>query len=182
MAQTNTPNLQSFQQHYPQLAGDVYVHPSATVIGDVQIGEHSSIWPGVVIRGDVNFIRIGSHTNIQDLSMLHVNYRSSQDAGAPLVIGNYVTIGHTVILHGCTIEDECLIGMGSIVMDNSVVQKQVLLAAGSLVPEGKILESGYLYVGRPAKKIRALTADELAHLRDSALNYVQLKNDYLNEQ
>jgi carbonic anhydrase/acetyltransferase-like protein (isoleucine patch superfamily) len=111
-----------------------------------------------------------------------VNYRSNQDAGAPLIIGDYVTIGHTVILHGCTIEDECLIGMGSIVMDNSVVQKQVLLAAGSLVPEGKILESGYLYVGRPAKKIRALTADELAHLRYSAQNYVQLKNQYLNEQ
>ena len=183
MAQTNTPNLQSFQQHYPQLASDVYVHHSATVIGDVQIGENSSIWPGVVIRGDVNFIRIGSHTNIQDLSMLHVNHRSSHDVeGAPLIIGNYVTIGHTVILHGCTIEDECLIGMGSIVMDKSVVQKHVLLAAGSLVPEGKILESGYLYVGRPAKKIRALTADEIAHLRYSAQNYVQLKNQYLNEQ
>jgi carbonic anhydrase/acetyltransferase-like protein (isoleucine patch superfamily) len=182
MAQTNTPNLQSFQQHYPEVANSVYVHPSATVIGDVQIGEHSSIWPSVVIRADVNSIRIGRYTNIQDLSMLHVNHRSTQDVnGAPLVIGDYVTIGHTVILHGCTIEGECLIGMGSIVMDKSVVQKHVLLAAGSLVPEGKVLESGYLYVGRPAKKVRALTADEIAHIQYSAQNYVQLKNQYWHE-
>lgn len=182
MAQTNTPNLQSFQQHYPEVANSVYVHPSATVIGDVQIGEHSSIWPSVVIRADVNSIRIGRYTNIQDLSMLHVNHRSTQDVnGAPLVIGDYVTIGHAVILHGCTIEDECLIGMGSIVMDKSVVQKHVLLAAGSLVPEGKVLESGYLYIGRPAKKIRALTADEIAHIQYSAQNYVQLKNQYWHE-
>jgi carbonic anhydrase/acetyltransferase-like protein (isoleucine patch superfamily) len=135
-----------------------------------------------VIRADVNSIRIGRYTNIQDLSMLHVNHRSTQDVnGAPLVIGDYVTIGHAVILHGCTIEDECLIGMGSIVMDKSVVQKHVLLAAGSLVPEGKVLESGYLYVGRPAKKVRALTADEIAHIQYSAQNYVQLKNQYWHE-
>jgi len=114
------------------------------------------------------------------LSMLHVSHKSAGDpAGSPLVIGDYVTIGHTVILHGCTIEDECLIGMGSIVMDKVVVQKHVLLAAGSLVPEGKVLESGYLYVGRPAKKVRALTSEEIAHFMYSARHYVQTKNLYL---
>lgn len=176
---TRLKNIQNFKSKAPQLARGVYVHASATVIGEVEIAENSSVWPGAVIRGDVNFIRIGKNTNIQDLSLLHVNHKSSDDPeGSPLIIGDNVTIGHTVILHGCTIEDECLIGMGSIVMDKALIQKQVLLAAGSLVPEGKILESGYLYVGRPAKQVRALTPDEIKHLRYSADNYVKLKNEY----
>lgn len=184
MAQTHLPNtqnnIQRFAQHSPQLAQGVYVHASAVIIGDVAIGRECSIWPNVVIRGDVNYIHIGKNTNIQDLSMLHVSHRSVQDPeGAPLTIGDNVTIGHSVILHGCTIEDECLIGMGSIVMDKAIVQKHVLVAAGSLVPEGKVLESGYLYVGRPAKKVRALTAEEIAYFNYSANNYVQLKNQYL---
>jgi carbonic anhydrase/acetyltransferase-like protein (isoleucine patch superfamily) len=175
-------NLQAFQSHVPQLAQKVYVHASATLIGQVTIGEDSSIWPGVVIRGDVNFIQIGAESNIQELSSLHVNHRSPQDPqGAPLVIGDRVTIGHMVILHGCTIEDESLIGMGSIVMDKAVVQRHVLLAAGSLVPEGKVLESGYLYMGRPAKQVRALTIDEIRQLQQSAAMYVQLKQVYLDE-
>jgi len=165
--------------HFPQVASSVYVHSAATVIGDVVIGDNSSVWPGAVIRGDVNYIHIGKNTNVQDLSMLHVNHKSSAEpAGAPLTIGDNVTIGHSVILHGCMIGDETLIGMGSIVMDKAVVQKHVLLAAGSLVPEGKVLESGYLYVGRPAKKVRALTPDEIAHFMYSANNYVALKNQY----
>ena len=172
-------NIQTFQNKTPQIAQSTYVHESAIIIGEVSIGENSSIWPITVIRGDVNFIRIGKNTNIQDLSMLHVNHKSSDDTeGSPLIIGDNVTIGHTVILHGCTIEDECLIGMGSIVMDKAVVQKQVLLAAGSLVPEGKVLDSGYLYIGRPAKKVRALTPDEIAGLMASADSYVKLKNQY----
>lgn len=179
MTQIHPDNIQSFQDQFPQLAAGVYVHQTATIIGDVHIGENSSVWPGSVIRGDVNFIRIGTHTNVQDLSMLHVSHKSSWDAaGSPLIIGNHVTIGHSVILHGCTIEDECLIGMGSIVMDKVVVQKHVLLAAGSLVPEGKVLESGYLYVGRPARKVRALTAEEIAHFKYSSAHYVRLKNQY----
>ena len=178
MAQSK--NIQGFKQHFPQLATGVYVHQTATIIGEVSLGENSSIWPSSVIRGDVNFIRIGKNTNIQDLSMLHVNHKSSTDPdGSPLIIGDFVTIGHTVILHGCTIEDECLIGMGSIVMDKVLVQKQVLLGAGSLVPEGKVLESGYLYMGRPAKRIRALSLEEIAHLKQSADNYVALKDEYL---
>jgi carbonic anhydrase/acetyltransferase-like protein (isoleucine patch superfamily) len=172
-------NIQTFQNKMPNVAESAYVHESAIIIGEVSIGENSSVWPNTVIRGDVNFIRIGKNTNIQDLSMLHVNHKSSVDPeGSPLIIGDNVTIGHTVILHGCTIEDECLIGMGSIVMDKVVVQKQVLLAAGSLVPEGKLLESGYLYIGRPVKKIRTLTQDEILGLMASANNYVELKNLY----
>lgn len=179
MKQTNSGNIHCFQDAYPRLAAAVYVHPAATIIGDVQIGENSSVWPGAVIRGDVNFIRIGAGSNVQDLSMLHVSHKSSWDAaGSPLIIGNHVTIGHSVILHGCTIEDECLIGMGSIVMDKVVVQKHVLLGAGSLVPEGKVLESGYLYMGRPAKKVRALSEKEIAHFMYSAEHYVRLKNLY----
>lgn len=173
-------NIQAFQNHTPQLGDSVYVHQTATIIGEVQIGEDSSVWPSTVIRGDINFIRIGRRTNIQDLSMLHVNHKSVEEPlGSPLIIGDNVTIGHTVILHGCTIEDECLIGMGSIVMDKVVVQKHVLLGAGSLVPEGKVLESGYLYMGRPAKKMRALTPDEIKQLMDSAEHYVQTKDLYI---
>lgn len=180
MSQTHAHNIQSFADYLPQIANGVYVHFAATIIGDVIIGENSSVWPNAVIRGDVNSIRIGKNTNVQDLSMLHVSHKSSWDAaGAPLIIGDNVTIGHSVVLHGCVLEDECLIGMGSIVMDKAVVQKHVLLAAGSLVPEGKVLESGYLYVGRPAKKVRALTADEIAHFLYSANHYIRLKNQYL---
>jgi carbonic anhydrase/acetyltransferase-like protein (isoleucine patch superfamily) len=175
-------NIQRFQNHLPEFAEGVYVHPLASVIGDVKVGPDCSIWPGAVIRGDVNSICIGAGTNIQDLSVLHVNHKSNDDPdGAPLIIGNYVTVGHTVILHGCTLEDECLIGMGSIVMDKAVVQKHVLVAAGSLVPEGKVLESGYLYVGSPVRRIRPLTEAEIVHFRSSADHYIELKNSYLNE-
>lgn len=184
MSQTNsqhsTANIMAYQDQFPEISAGVYIHPSATVIGQVKLGENVSVWPGTVIRGDVNHIHIGAGTNVQDLSVLHVSHKSTWNpAGAPLIIGNNVTIGHKVILHGCTIEDECLIGMGSIVMDKVVVQKHVLLAAGSLVPEGKVLESGYLYMGSPAKKIRALTEQEIAHLMYSANNYMRWKDDYL---
>lgn len=175
-------NIQPFQNQIPDIAESAYVHPNAIVIGDVSVGADSSIWPGTVVRGDVNLIRIGEGTNVQDLSMLHVSHKSSWDPeGAPLIIGNHVTIGHTVILHGCTIEDESLIGMGSLVMDKVVVQKHVLLGAGSLVPEGKVLESGYLYLGRPAKKIRRLSDAEIEHFLYSANHYIKLKNQYLTE-
>ena len=180
MPQTNTDNIQSFHGHSPLLAAGVYVHNSATVIGHVNLGENVSVWPGAVIRGDINFIKIGAGSNIQDCAVLHVNHQSAYDpAGSPLIIGENVTIGHSVILHGCTIDDESLIGMGSIVMDKVVVRKNVLVAAGSLVPEGKVLESGYLYMGSPVKKIRALTVQEQAFFMVSAQNYIELKNQYL---
>ena len=173
--------IQNFQGKAPQLVNSVYVHANAVVIGDVHLGADVSVWPGAVIRGDINVIQIGDGSNIQDGAVLHVNHRSAEDPlGAPIIIGKNVTIGHTVILHGCTIEDDCLIGMGSIVMDKVIVQKHVLLAAGSLVPEGKVLESGCLYVGRPAKKVRALTQEEVADLMASAQSYIALKNQYLS--
>jgi carbonic anhydrase/acetyltransferase-like protein (isoleucine patch superfamily) len=180
MYNAKNPNIQSYQGISPQIAEGVYIHPTASVIGNVILGYDVSIWPSCVIRGDINLIRIGAGTNVQDLSVLHVNHKSSGDpAGSPLIIGNNVTIGHNVILHGCTIEDECLVGMGSIVMDKVVVKKHVLIAAGSLVPEHTVLESGYLYMGSPAKKMRALTGKELGHFVYSAKNYITLKNDYL---
>lgn len=173
-------SISPYQGVAPRLGADVYLHPGATIIGDVVLDEHCSVWPGAVIRGDVNSIRIGRGSNVQDLSVLHVSHRSEWDpAGAPLVVGAHVTIGHRVILHGCTIGDECLIGMGSIVMDKAVLQQHVLLGAGSLVPEGRVLESGFLYLGSPAKKIRPLTEKEIAHFMYSARHYMRLKQRYL---
>lgn len=176
-------NIKVYLGNAPYLGSEVFIHPSASVIGEVELGDNVSVWPGTVIRGDVNFIRIGAGTNVQDLSVLHVSHKSSWDpAGAPLIIGSNVTIGHKVILHGCTLEDECLIGMGSIIMDKVIVQKHVLVGAGSLVPEGKVLESGYLYLGSPAKKVRPLTEKELEHFLYSANHYIRLKNQYLNQR
>jgi carbonic anhydrase/acetyltransferase-like protein (isoleucine patch superfamily) len=163
----------------PQLAPGAWVHPRATVIGEVSLGADASVWPGAVIRGDVNGIRIGDASNIQDGSVLHVSHKTpANPAGGPLVVGARVTVGHTVILHACTIEDECLIGMGSIVLDRAVVRKHVLLGAGSLVPEGKVLESGYLYLGRPANQVRLLTDEEIAYFDYSARHYVALAQSY----
>ena len=163
----------------PRLAHGVWVHPRATVIGEVTLGRDVSVWPGAVIRGDVNSIDIGEATNIQDGSVLHVSHKTPDTPrGGPLAIGERVTVGHTVILHACTIEDECLIGMGSIILDGAVIRKHVLIGAGSLVPEGKVLESGYLYIGRPAKPMRLLTGAEIAYFNYSAGHYVQLAQSY----
>lgn len=163
----------------PQLAEGAWIHDSAQVIGDVTLGESSSVWPNVAARGDVNFIRIGKESNIQDNSVLHVTHKRDNDPeGASLLIGDRVTIGHGVILHGCTIGDECLVGMGSIILDRAVLQDRVMVGAGSLVPPGKVLKSGFLYLGRPVKEIRALTEDELASFNYSANNYVQLMKKY----
>jgi carbonic anhydrase/acetyltransferase-like protein (isoleucine patch superfamily) len=164
----------------PALGARVYLHESAQLIGDVRIGDDSSVWCNAVLRGDVNHIHIGRCSNIQDFSMGHVSHKNEHNPlGAPLVIGDYVTIGHSVILHGCTIGNECLIGMGSIVMDDVNVGDQVMVGAGSLVPPGKVLESGYLYVGRPVKRVRALSVEEIAYLRYSAEHYVRVKDNYL---
>jgi len=165
--------------NHPQLAPGAWVHPRATVIGEVTLGQDASVWPGSVIRGDVNSIAIGDASNIQDGSVLHVSHKTpANPAGGALAVGSRVTVGHTVILHACTIEDECLIGMGSIILDRAVVQKHVLLGAGSLVPEGRVLESGYLYLGRPAKQVRPLTDDEIAYFNYSAQHYVALARSY----
>lgn len=172
-------HLQKFLDFQPQLAENAWVHPSATLIGQVSIGAASSIWCGVVIRGDVNQIRIGERSNIQDNSVLHVSHAHPADPqGAPLHIGHEVTVGHGCILHGCTIGDRVLIGMGSLVMDHALIESDVILGAGSLVAEGKHLESGWLYLGRPAKPIRKLNADEFNWLRYSAQHYVELAARY----
>jgi carbonic anhydrase/acetyltransferase-like protein (isoleucine patch superfamily) len=174
------PNITSYQGIAPQLGTGVYIHPGAHVIGDVVLGNDVSVWPGAVIRGDVNLIRIGAGSNIQDASVLHVSHKSSWDPdGSPLIIGSNVTVGHKVILHGCTIADECLIGMGAIVMDKVVIESHVLLGAGSLVPEGRVLERGHLYLGSPARKVRPLNERELAHFLYSAQHYIRLKNNYM---
>jgi carbonic anhydrase/acetyltransferase-like protein (isoleucine patch superfamily) len=173
------PNIAAYQGIAPRLEEGVFVHASAHIIGDVAIGAHSSIWCGAVIRGDVNHIRIGAESNIQDLSVLHVSHKSAaRPEGAPLLIGDRVTVGHRVILHGCEIGDECLIGMGAIVMDHAVLEPQVLLGAGSLVPEGKRLKSGHLYLGSPVREIRPLTEEELARFSYSAAHYVRLQQSY----
>ncbi len=174
-----TMNIIPHHAIHPQIHASVYVHPSAQIIGEVSLGVNASVWCNAVIRGDVNRIAIGAGTNIQDLSILHVSHKSAWDAlGAPLIIGARVTVGHSVILHGCTIGDECLIGMGSIVMDKAVLEPRVLLGAGSLVPEGKTLQGGYLYLGRPAKQLRLLTAEELAYFDYSANHYIELARSY----
>lgn len=172
--------LTSYLDTHPVLADGVYLHASAHVIGDVSIGRDSSVWLNAVIRGDVNRIVIGECSNIQDFAMGHVSHKHpGKPQGSPLIIGNYVTIGHSAILHGCTIGDACLVGMGAIVMDDAIVQPQVMIGAGSLVPPGKVLASGHLYVGRPAMPVRKLSADEIARLKYSAEHYVRVKNNYL---
>ena len=174
-------SLSQYLNSSPVLGERVFVHSSAQVIGDVQLGEDSSVWCNTVIRGDVNSVVIGRGSNVQDLTMGHVSHKTPEKPkGSPLVIGDYVTIGHSVILHGCTIGNECLVGMGSIVMDDVVIGDHVMIGAGSLVSPGKVLESGMLYMGRPAKLVRALTPEEIAHLRYSAEHYIRVKNNYLD--
>ncbi len=171
--------IEKYREHTPLLGRDAYVHATATVIGDVELGEETSLWPNVVVRGDVNRIRLGARSIVQDGSILHVTHRRPSDPdGAPLLIGRDVSIGHAVILHGCTIGDECLVGMGSLVMDKAVLEPRVLLGAGSLVPEGRILKSGWLYLGRPAKPIRPLSPEELEYFVYLAANYVRLAAEY----
>ena len=173
-------HLSNYLNTSPVIGERVYLHPSCQVIGEVTIGDDSSVWCNTVLRGDVNRIVIGRGSNIQDLSMCHVSHKTPENPeGSPLLVGDHVTIGHSVILHGCSIGNECLIGMGSIIMDNVVIPDRVMVAAGSLVSPGKLLQSGMLYMGRPAVAIRALTEKELAYLKYSAEHYLRVKNNYL---
>ncbi|MGH8278990.1 MAG: gamma carbonic anhydrase family protein [Gammaproteobacteria bacterium] len=174
--------LRGFQASRPLLGERVYLDPTALVIGHVTLGDDVSFWPYAVARGDVNSIRIGVRSNIQDLSMLHVTHDGPYTKGGmALVIGADVTVGHRCTLHACTVGDRCLIGMGSIVMDGAVIEDEVLLAAGSLVSPGKRLQAGCLYGGSPAHKVRPLTDTEREMLRYSAAHYVRLKDQYLQE-
>ncbi|MBT3196990.1 MAG: gamma carbonic anhydrase family protein [Gammaproteobacteria bacterium] len=173
-------NIRSYREWSPQFDDSVYIDPSAVVIGRTSIGQDSSIWPLVAVRGDVNFIKIGDRTNIQDNSVLHVARPTTcNNEGFALIIGDDVTVGHGAILHACTIGNRCLIGMGATVLDGAVLECDLLLAAGSLVPPGKKLEGGYLWRGAPAVKARALSREEQDGLKESAEQYVLLKDDYL---
>ena len=165
----------------PEMAESAWVDESAVVIGKCQLAEDVGIWPNATLRGDVNDIQIGARSNIQDGAVVHTTHQSDVSAGSKCIVGADVTIGHNAVLHGCIIEDECLIGMGAVVLDNAVVQKHVLVAANALVPPGKVLESGYLYVGSPVKQARPLTEKELAFFKYSAAHYVKLKNEFQTE-
>ena len=176
-------NLRSYQGILPVLGAKIYIDQSAVIVGDITLADDVSIWPLVAARGDVNTITIGARTNIQDGTVLHVTRRSEHNPnGNPLIIGSDVTVGHKCMLHGCTLGDRILVGMGAIIMDGAVIESDVFIGAGSLVPPNKTLNSGYLYVGNPVKKMRPLKESEAAFLKQSAINYVELKNDYLNDR
>ncbi|MCG6967954.1 MAG: gamma carbonic anhydrase family protein [Chromatiaceae bacterium] len=174
-------HVRTFENHAPQIDPDAWLDPLCLVVGDVQIGPFSSLWPGVVVRGDINRIRIGRETNIQDACVLHNSHDGPfMPGGSPLLIGDRVTVGHRAVLHGCTIGDDCLIGMGAIVMDKAVVESRVMLGAGSLVPPGKLLRSGHLYTGSPARQARPLSAQEQEYFAYSAAYYVALAKRHRN--
>lgn len=161
--------LRDFEGKGPVLGEGVYVAEGAVLVGDVTLGDESSVWYGCVLRGDVMPIRVGRRSNIQDLSVVHTTTNLST-----AVIGDEVTVGHRVILHGCVLHDRVLVGMGSVVLDNAVVESDVVLGAGSLVPPRAKLESGYLYVGSPARKLRALRDTDRAMIEDGWRSYVDL--------
>ena len=169
--------IRSFENNHPRINDSAYIDPQALIVGDVEIGADASLWPNVVVRGDVQSIKIGANTNIQDGSVLHVSHNSEfAPGGFSLVVGEGVTVGHMVVLHGCRIEANCLIGMGSLVLDGARVQSGAMLGAGSLVGPGKVIEGGYLWHGRPARRVRPLTPAEQRYLAYSAEHYVRLKN------
>ena len=174
--------LKSFRNQMPTLGENVYIDDSAIVIGAVILGDDVSIWPTAVVRGDVEKITIGNNTNVQDGVVLHVSHQGKfSQQGHPLSIGTDVTIGHRAVIHGCTVGNYCLIGIGAIIMDDAILEDYVMLGAGALVPPNKRLESGYLYVGSPAKQSRPLSENEKEFLRYSGSHYVSLKNVYLLE-
>ncbi|MDD1783984.1 gamma carbonic anhydrase family protein [Enterovibrio sp. ZSDZ35] len=174
--------LRSYKGIYPEVGERVYIDPTSVLVGDITLGNDVSIWPLVAARGDVNHIRIGDRSNVQDGSVLHVTHKNKENPeGYPLIIGEDVTVGHKVMLHGCTIGNKVLVGMGAIILDGVIIEDEVMVGAGSLVPPGKRLESGYLYVGSPVKQARPLKEEERAFLQKSSDNYVVTKNDYIAE-
>ncbi len=175
--------IRNFAKQRPAIHNSVFVDPLALVIGKVSIGKDSSVWPFTVIRGDVNTISIGERCSVQDGTVIHVTHDGANTPGGfPTRIGNEVTIGHKVMLHGCTIHDRVLIGMGAIVMDGVIIESEVVVGGGSLVPPGKTLESGHLYVGSPVKKVRKLTEQEIAYFPYTAGIYVDLKEAHKQSQ
>ncbi|HZS12600.1 MAG TPA: gamma carbonic anhydrase family protein [Nitrospirales bacterium] len=167
--------IRAFQGTRPTIAESAYIEETAVIIGDVVIGERSSVWFHTVVRGDVHYIRIGDRTNVQDLCMLHVTHDTH-----PLVIGHDVTIGHRVVLHGCTVQDRVLIGMGAVIMDGAVIGEDSVVGAGALVTEGTVVPPKSLILGTPAKVKRPVTEQELAWIRESAENYVRYARQYMD--
>jgi len=176
-------NIRAFQGVSPILGEGTYVDEAATVIGDVVLGDDVSIWPGTVVRGDVNYIRIGARTNVQDGTIIHVTHDGpyGKPGGFATVIGEDVTIGHAAVIHACVIEDACLIGMGATVLDGALIKKNGFVGAGAVIPPGKVVESGELWLGNPAKCVRKLSEKEIEQLYYSAQHYIRLKDKYLAE-
>ena len=174
--------LLRYKEWFPKFGQNCWIAPDATIVGNVKMGEDCSVWFGCVIRGDVHKIRIGDRTNIQDLTMIHVTHYKKPDMsdGYPTIIGNDVTIGHRVMLHGCRIEDACLIGMNSTILDGAVIGKESIVGAGALVTGGKKFPPRSLILGSPAKAVRELSDEEVAELYASAKRYVAFKNDYID--
>ena len=175
-------DIRPYRGILPTLGARAYIDESARVIGDVVLGEDVSVWPFTVIRGDVNFVRIGDRSNIQDGTVVHVSHDGphAKLGGFATRIGADVTIGHKAIIHACTIEDAVLVGMGAIVLDGAVVRKHAFIGAGALVTPGKIVGEGELWLGNPAKKARMLSDAEIDALYYSAKHYVRLKDEYLS--
>lgn len=168
--------VRTFQGVTPTIPSSCFIEETGIVIGDVVMGEECSVWFHAVIRGDVNSIRIGSRTNVQDLCILHVTHDTH-----PLMIGNDVTIGHSVVLHGCTVSDRVLIGMGAIVMDGAVISEDCVIGAGALVTEGTVVPPKSLLLGSPARVKRPVTEKELTWIRESADNYVAYARQYMGD-
>ena len=172
--------IHSFKEWSPETGTNTWIAGSADVIGNVTMGEECSIWFGCVVRGDVHYISIGDRTNIQDLSMVHVTHYKKADMsdGNPTIIGSDVTVGHRVMLHGCTIGDACLIGMSATILDGAVIGRESIVGAGALVTKNKVFPPRSLIMGSPAKLVRELTDEEVAELYASARRYVAFKEDY----
>lgn len=176
-------NIRPYLEHQPQIDSSCYIDDMSVVIGDVKLAENVSVWPFAVIRGDVNRIQIGRNSNVQDHAMLHVSHKNAaKPNGSPLIIGEDVTIGHHVTLHGCSIGNRVLIGINTVVLDDVIIEDNVMIGAGSLVPPRKVLKSGYLYVGSPVQQVRPLTEKEIAFLPYSALHYVKVMNHHKDNQ
>lgn len=175
-------SVRTYLGHTPKLGERVFIDPFALVLGQVELGDDCSVWPMAVVRGDMHHIKIGARTSVQDGAVLHITHASNYNPGGfPLIIGCDVTIGHKAVLHGCTVKDRVLIGMGAIVMDGAVIEEEVILAAGSIVPPGRVLKSGFVYRGNPAIEARPITEKERSFFTYTAKNYARLKDLHQQE-
>ena len=175
-------NIRAFNGIVPRLGANAYVDADALVIGDVELGEDASIWPGAVLRGDVQRIRVGARSSIQDGAVLHVTHDGPYTpGGSPLLIGADVTVGHAAVLHACTVEDACLIGIHATLLDGAVVRRHSMIGAGAMLSPGKVVGEGELWLGNPARFTRKLSDEEIERLYYSAQNYVRLKDQYLRQ-